>query len=160
MIDKGILLTVLTAVGGSAVIVGALAKFIGQLWSDRLSRLGQFRQEIDLDLRNKRIDAYSKLWQSTSVLPKWNRNSELTYEDLEKFNEKLSSWYFNEGGVFLSRTAQQNCFAPLRKELTALAQNNETGLVTDEHYTLLSECCSRLRAALAHDIQSRRDGAV
>src|SRR5215208_5807635 len=40
----------------------------------------------DVDLRQKRVDAYRSLWQSTRLLPTFPRRAAVTYRELEGFS--------------------------------------------------------------------------
>lgn len=151
---------ILAGVLGSSIIIGVLIKFVLSVWADRISRVEAIHNEIDLDLRNRRIEGYSSLWRSTGLLPKWPPNRTIEYEDLNKLNDRLSQWYFEEGGIFLSRSAHNNNFDPLRAALAKLQLDEEVGLVSETHYEEIRELCSKLRSALSYDIQSRRDSEL
>lgn len=153
-----IVMTVITAAGGSALIVAGLAAWLGKVWADRMSQSQKFLQGIDIDLRKRRIDVYGELWRATSLLPKWPRASGVTYQQLLQFSESMRSWYFEKGGMYLSRSTHRDAYGPLQDQLAAILRNNESGVVSDEDYEAVRACCSSLRTALARDIESRREG--
>ena len=68
-----IVVSIITAAGGSAVIVAGLAAWLGKVWADRLAQANKLFTDIDLDLRAKRIPVYAELWKATDLLPKWPR---------------------------------------------------------------------------------------
>lgn len=76
-------------------------------------QLLQTSLKIDLDLRKRRLDVYQEIWQKTEILPKWPRAESVTYDNLHKFSESLRQWYFNKGGIFLSRSTHSNAYIPL-----------------------------------------------
>ncbi len=62
---------------------------------------------IDSDLRAHRIEVYCELWKKTGLLPQWPRNQQLTYAELRQFTTDLRDWYFERGGMYLSRSARE-----------------------------------------------------
>lgn len=108
MSSMEIILTVLGAAGGTGVIVAGLGAWLGKVWADRIAQAQKLAGEIDLDLRKRRIDAYKELWTATAVLPKWPRAQGVTYESLLALSAAMRRWYFDGGGMYLSRTALAN----------------------------------------------------
>lgn len=153
-----IILTVLTAAGGTGVVVVGLSVWLGKVWADRISQTQQLLGQIDIDLRDKRIAVYKGLWQSTALLPKWPREPGVTYEQLFGLSKTLRTWYFEGGGMYLSRTTYRDAYAPLQDTLAGVLATHTTGAISDEHYDLIRTRCSTLRGALANDIESRREG--
>jgi hypothetical protein len=160
-------------VGGTALtgVVAALSAWLGNVWATRIAdaekavlekeieRLKtelQFLSQIDLDLRTRRIPHYAQIWSRLKLLPKWPRNQELTYSDLQDLSKQLREWYFQEGGMFLSREAFDNGYRPLQEALTDIFKVKQEGLVSDIDYEQIRQRCSTLRTALTDDIQSRR----
>jgi len=111
--------------------------------------------QIDIHLREKRITVYQKLWQATALLPKWPRAKNLTYEHLIKFSETLRDWYFQEGGMYLSKDARE-AYGALQDEIWAILGDQPTGDLQPEHYDKIREQCSTLRRELTDDILSLR----
>ena len=166
---------ILTSIGGTAVVVGGVAAWIGKLYADRAAaRLTASHQKdlastsaslrlsatIDLDLRNHRLTAYKSLWQETSLLPRRPRATDVSYEELRKLRDRLRRWYFETGGIFLSRSAQRHGFVPLQDELCTALEGAPDGPIPDEIYERIRKRCSRLRSHLARDIQSRKEGPL
>ena len=117
MTPTEIIMTALTAAGGSAVIVAGLAAWLGKVWADRIAQTQKLMQEIDIDLRTKRIGVYEELWRSTAILPKWPKATGVTYEQLLLFSESLRTWYFQKGGMYLSFSTHKNAYGPLQDAL-------------------------------------------
>jgi hypothetical protein len=115
-------------------------------------------QEIDIDLRTKRIGVYEELWKSTAILPKWPKATGVTYEHLLLFSESLRTWYFQKGGMYLSLSTQKKAYSPLQDALAEVLRAHKSGPVSDGDYETIRSCCSTLRTALAGDIESRREG--
>lgn len=153
-----IILTVLTAAGGSAVVLAALAAWLGKVWADRIAQNQKFQADIDVDLRIRRIAVYQELWTATSLLPKWPKTPGITYEQLLKFSENLRDWYFMKGGMYFSRSTHDHAYTPLQDALAEVLESNKSGVISDAHYEKIRKACSTLRSALAGDIESRREG--
>ena len=148
-----IILTVLTAVGGTGVVIAGLAAWLGKVWADRIAQTQKLRGEIDVDLRTRRIEVYGELWKATALLPKWPREPGVTYEKLLDFSKTLRKWYFETGGMYLSRTTHDKAYSPLQDALADLLKVHQSGPISDEHYEAIRKHCSSLRSALANDIQ-------
>ena len=153
-----IILTVLTAAGGSAVVLAALAAWLGKVWADRIAQNQRLHADIDVDLRVRRIAVYKELWSATSLLPKWPKATDVTYEDLLRFSEDLRDWYFKKGGMYFSRSTHDKAYSPLQDALAEVLRSKSSGVITDEHYEKIRTACSTLRSALAGDVESRREG--
>ena len=153
-----IILTVLTAAGGAAVVLAALAAWLGKVWADRIAQNQKLHADIDVDLRVRRIDVYQELWTATSLLPKWPKASGLTYEQLLAFSQTLRDWYFMKGGMYFSRSTHDKAYSPLQDALAEVLRSNSSGVISDAHYEKIRRACSTLRSALAGDIESRREG--
>jgi hypothetical protein len=150
--------TILTAAGGAAVIIAGLAAWLGKVWADRITQAQKLLSDIDVDLRNRRIAVYAELWKSTAILPMWPRATGVTYEQLTRFSESLRTWYFQTGGMYLSRSTHDKAYSPLQQALKELLQPHPVGVISDEHYETIRKRCSALRTALAGDLESRREG--
>lgn len=152
-----IVTSVLSAAGGSGVVLAAMSAWLGKVWSDRIARVENLLGQVDLDLRQRRIDVYKELWGATAVLPKWPRAEVVTYDDLLKFSQTLQDWYFHRGGMYLSRTTHREGYAELQTTIENILKARPSGLISEEHYDLVRERCSSHRSHLASDIESRRD---
>jgi len=153
-----IIFTVIASAGGAGLIIAGLGAWLGRVWADRLSQSQKLMGEIDLDLRKRRIDAYSQLWKSTGLLPQWPRTEGVTYEHLYEFSGLLRQWYYEVGGIYLSRTSHKVGFVPLQECLGQLRRQGRTVPLADADYESIRKLCSGLRTALANDIESRREG--
>jgi len=158
--DTNLVSALLASLGGGLVAAGALAAWLGSVWKERISRNEAAVMQIDIDLRLRRIEVYKPLWELTALLPRWPRNPEVTYEALLGFTEALRKWYFDGGGMYLSRTTHKLGYYPLQQELERILGQGKTGQVSQDSpddYGALRDRCSTLRSNLAADIASRRD---
>jgi hypothetical protein len=147
-------------------IIGVVAGFLGKILLDRLTQANKRDIDVDLDMRKRRLDVYAELWTATALLPKWPRNENLTFEQLQELQTTLKNWYFNKGGIYLSRSTFDHAYTPLQDKLTDIAKFGLKGpvplaqsLATDQRdaYEEVSSACSNLRTSLTRDVQSRRE---
>ena len=145
--------------GGVAVVVGGLAGWLGSVLQARLNKAMDTSAAIDVDLRNRRIAVYQDLWKMTRLLPKWPRNQELQYADLEALSARLRDWYFSGNGMYLSRATHQHGYSPLQDALAQVLKSKPSGAVPstepNDVYEFVRARCSRLRTELTLDIESR-----
>lgn len=155
-----IILTVIASAGGAGVVIAGLAAWLGKVWADRMAQSQRLIGDIDLDLRSRRIDAYAELWKATGLLPAWPKATGVTYADLQQLSQTLRSWYYDKGGMFLSRSTHANAYGPLQGAISELLRTGKSGVLSDADYDLIRRQCSTLRTALANDIESRREGPI
>lgn len=155
-----VVLAVLAAVGGGGALVVALGAWLGRVWGDRLAQSQKYAGEIDLDLRKRRIEVYGPLWQATSLLPKWPRDEGVTYEQLAQLGRDLRRWYYEVGGMYLSRTTHDEGYGPLQGAIASAVGEGRTGPLTPADYEAIRKRCSALRSLLAADVESRRDSPL
>lgn len=144
--------------GGVAVVLGGLAGWIGSVLQARINKATDTSAAVDIDLRNRRISAYQDLWKMTRALPKWPRNQDLQYSDLEALSARLRDWYFAGNGMYLSRATHAHGYSPLQEALAKILQKGAKGQVSMAEggdYDKVRDRCSRLRTELTLDIESR-----
>ena len=118
-----------------------------------------FAQGVDTDLRNRRIDAYQKLWQMTELLPLYPRRDEVSNRELRSLSEGVRDWYFRVGGIFMS-TNTRDAYFLLQQDLQSQIAAVDTDTISDEVYERIRERCSTLRTELTDDLLSRRAAPV
>ncbi|MBK9940638.1 MAG: hypothetical protein IPP13_03330 [Kouleothrix sp.] len=111
--------------------------------------------QIDTHLREQRIKVYGTIWLATSILPRWPRATGVTYPDILRFSETLRSWYFEQGGMWLSTDARQ-VYGQLQEQIWQILPKHSDGTITDEEYDAVLAQCSALRTELTKDLVSRR----
>ena len=119
--------------------------------------------EYDRKLRSERLDAYRELFKRLKPLARYSRERPLTYNIIKDTSEDLRDWYFDIGGIYLSKESRTPYF-----ELKRLMQNiidNEkfqkdpkTPFGEDMNDLLepLLEQGKLLRESLTNDIGTRR----
>lgn len=155
-------------------ILGVIVGFLGKVLLDRFTFANKRDVEVDVDMRKRRLDVYPELWKLTELLPKWPRNPNVTYEQLGKLQKDLMTWYFNKGGIYLSRSSFDDAYRPLQETLTAVSKLERKGFLPKEPflenakigddkcdvYDAVREACSKLRSALTQDVESRREAPI
>ncbi len=91
----------------SVIVSGLVAYAVAQAQTRR-----EASSQLDSELREARLNAYPWLWKMTELLPLWPPD-EVRYEQLVDLSYRMRNWYFNQGGIYLSRPAQ---FAYLRAQ--------------------------------------------
>ncbi|HET7283935.1 MAG TPA: hypothetical protein VFI70_04550 [Nitrososphaeraceae archaeon] len=114
--------------------------------------------EYDLDLRTRRIEAYKALWSEHYLLRYFSRPTRITYGDLEALQARLSSWYYDTGGLFLTETSQKiyhMFIQELEYRTRNLSVNKSKELVGESDLEIIRNFGSRFRTNLCKDIGTR-----
>lgn len=116
--------------------------------------------EYDKKLRAERLDAYKLLWKELKPLARYSPENDLTYEIVKSVSGKMRDWYFDTGGIYLSRQSRKPYF-DLKETLQKIIDNKDLILQKDEplkiDLTGLLEQGKDLRESLSDDIGTRRD---
>jgi hypothetical protein len=143
-----VLISVLTLIGG-AVVSGALTY---------LGTRRKLALDYDADLRERRISAYQDLWKRLEPLSKYVPAA-FSHADAEGLAESLRTWYFHDGGLFLSTAARNDCFALqdiLRYIIDGWGWETPDKLnLTPAAREILRAYGSRLRTGLTLDVGTR-----
>jgi len=110
--------------------------------------------KFDASLRDLRIAAYKDLWRTLEDLAKYGRRDPLLKHRAQTLRDELKTWYFETGGLVLSRDARQDYFALLDGLEVVIAAAEDTLSAADDEY--LRVLGSRLRTALTRDVGTRR----
>jgi len=92
-------------------LVGALVAYVGAILKSRIDT----RSKFDDALFEKRTEVYSKLWATTKEVPMWPKRKGIKYSDLKQYSERLNSWYYETGGIYMSRKSQ-DAYVALQKK--------------------------------------------
>jgi hypothetical protein len=114
------------------------------------------RAGIDETLRAQRLAVYPKLWKDTKAVSRWPR-SHVTRGSLQEVHRDFRSWYYSEGGLFMSESARER-YGDVQELIGALLQHegDPAEELTQDRYTDLMNTTSALRTALTEDLNTRR----
>ena len=116
--------------------------------------------EYDKKLRAERLDAYKLLWKELKPLARYSPENDLTYEIVKSVSGKMRDWYFDTGGIYLSKQSRKPYFE-LKETLQKIIDNKDLILQKAEplkiDLTDLLEQGKDLRESLSDDIGTRRD---
>lgn len=146
----------------TAVLVSTLTLVLGALVSGVLTYLGTRSKlvlDYDADLRSRRVTAYADLWARLEPLAKYAAESSFSETDAKDLATSLRVWYFQKGGLFLSRDTRADYFA-LQNLLTHLSEGwgweapgrERLAPAAREHVRTYG---SRLRSSLTRDVGTR-----
>jgi hypothetical protein len=126
--------------------LGLVAGIVGTAYKSRKA----LESEYDIDLRKTRIDVYKKLWCKLNVLARYSPPP-YSRETVEQLSVALRSWYFEQGGLFMSKHVR-NAYFDLQE---ALAQTLERVDDPASLRRLLVARGSALRTAMSDDVATR-----
>jgi hypothetical protein len=66
--------------------------------------------EYDRKLRSERLDAYRELFKRLKPLARYSPEKPLTYKIIKETSEDLRDWYFDIGGIYLSKESRKPYF--------------------------------------------------
>jgi hypothetical protein len=134
-------------------LMGAVVAYLGAMLKDIVSS----RSKIDAALLKKRTELYGKLWSATQVVSKWPPNEGLDAIGLRRYSECIANWYFDQGGLMLSRRSQVK-YVELQKAIWAVIENTKQteARPNPQEYDRIHAAGSALRTSMTRDIYSRR----
>lgn len=135
-----------------SALVGGVVSYLGAIIKNKLD----MNRTIDNELREKRDKVYKYVWRRTGSLPRRPRLESVTYLDITNLMVDLGTWYYEEGGLYLSGGARR-AFSATMDILERVRQNgNETDVLVESDYEEAREACSKLRSGLSQELLSRR----
>jgi hypothetical protein len=132
-------------------VVAAMLGAVGTYFTARRD----LQLKFDASLRDLRIEAYQELWADLQDLAKYGRSDALTKDQARSLSERLRTWYFKTGGLFLSSSTRRDYFA-MQDGLELIISASDHDRVSDENDEYLRALSSRLRTALTRDVGTRR----
>ena len=142
-------------ISGFAGLVGAILSYIG--FQQQIKR--NLEAKYDSSLRQLRLEAYRKLWADLKVLALFGRAGYPGKDQLDELAEILKTWYFDEGGLYMSEKTRDGYFR-LQRALRTLRESRhwqEAGLseLDPDTFEHLRRIGSRLRTFLTLDVGTR-----
>jgi hypothetical protein len=116
--------------------------------------------EYDKELRKDRLNAYLKLWPKLKPLARYSPPSPVSHKLVKETSEDMRNWYFDIGGVYLSRESRGPYFE-LKKTMQKIIDHPEIpekdGSLPGEWVATLHDQATVLRTALSDDIGTRQE---
>jgi hypothetical protein len=117
--------------------------------------------EYDKDLRTSRLKAYQDLWKLLEPLARYSRPGPVTYVVVKEVAEKMRVWYFQQGGIFLTKESYTPYFS-LKEVMQNIIDDEylkeaNTGDLDEKRLGMLVTGASLLRKSLTEDIGSRNE---
>lgn len=88
----------------TGLVSGAITAVITYFVTLSKARL-ELTIEYDKELRQNRLEAYQKLWKIMKPLARYSAERPLTHQIVKQTSEAMRDWYFDAGGIFLSRAS-------------------------------------------------------
>jgi hypothetical protein len=157
--ERGTMESTLLTITASLVLAGLTALFAYFRTRSRISL--DLSAEYDKDLRTSRLQVYQELWKLLEPLARYSRPGPVTYQVVKDMAEKMRIWYFQQGGIFLTKGSYDPYFT-LKKSLQDIIDDTPCIACKDAEIdkerlaTLLIEG-NLLRSSLTEDIGSRNE---
>ena len=113
--------------GLASGIVSAVLTYFGTRSKIRLD----LSAEYDKELRASRLEVYKELWKLLKPLARYSRESPLTYSVVKKTSEDMRDWYFDRGGIYLSRASRDPYFE-MKKAMQVIIDDTTLAERSDE----------------------------
>jgi hypothetical protein len=143
----------------AGLVSGAITSVITYFATAAKIRL-ELAVEYDKELRKDRLCAYLKLWPKLKALAKYSPPEPVSHELVKRTSEDMRDWYFDIGGVYLSRESRGPYFK-LKKEMQRIiddpARQTQVGPIPSELVTTLHDHATKLREALSDDVGTRQE---
>ena len=135
-------------------VIGALTGTGAAFLKNKLD----YRHEVRSDLWNKRFESYARIWKLMQGVPLWPKNDTLTYRGLYEISRRFQDWYFQDGGMLLSKPAREK-YGLMQEAITNTRATHEKGrtdeLVTPDDYSAVQAACSQFRSTVTIELLSR-----
>jgi len=148
----------------SSLITGFASGIISSVltyFSTRSKIRLDMRVEYDKTLHDKRLELYKELWPITKPLGRFVPHFSLTYNIVRKAVTDMHEWYFNEGGIYLSKNSRKPYFH-LKEQMLRVIDNERLEATPDariedkEACNAILNAATSLRTSLADDIRTSR----
>lgn len=139
-------------------VSGALTAIVTYLATRAKTRL-DLNVEYDRDLRKSRLEAYRDLWAKLEPLARYTPERPITYRIVEESSHRMREWYFNVGGIYLSRESRRPYFK-LKDAMQRIIDDDDLRESPEERLQShvlrpLEEHGRALRGSLSDDIGTR-----
>jgi len=146
-----------------SVLIGAVSGAVSAVVTYYATRA---RSRLDLSvtretaLHDARLTAYKKLWPMFEDLSRYGRAQPVTYEILKSVSDRTRTWYYEEGGLYLTPASRDPYFRWKRALQTLLDnpayRNDPKREVPRPDVDGMTEILSELHKSLSDDLDTRR----
>jgi hypothetical protein len=143
----------------AGLVSGAVTSVITYFATAAKIRL-ELTVEYDKELRKDRLRAYLKLWPKLKPLAKYSPPSPVTRQLVKDTSEDMRDWYFDTGGVYLSRKSRGPYFklkGTMQEIIDYSEIEEEDGPLPKELVETIHREATRLRSALSDDVGTRQE---
>jgi hypothetical protein len=143
----------------AGLVSGAITSVITYFATAAKIRL-ELTIEYDKELRKDRLGAYLKLWPKLKPLARYSPPSPVGHQLVKKTSENMRDWYFDTGGVYLSRESRDRYFklkATMQKIIDNPKIPEKDGSLPPGLVATLHDEATELRAALSDDVGTRQE---
>ena len=140
-----------------SILAGLIGLIVGGFvsWITTNARLHrELELRYDSDLREKRVAAYTTLWDKTKRVPRARMRGYVTGASLWDLRKDWHDWYYGEGGIYMSKSVRRAYFAAANA-LQTMADTAGSREITEEEYKGVYKKTKVLRDALTADIGAR-----
>ena len=112
----------------------------------------------DADLRSERLKAYRELWKRLERLASNPPPGPVTGPVLDEIALELREWYFQQGGIFMSRPSQR-AYVKLQEGIGASSSQttrSTDGVLAEREIETIRKLASVLRTWTTRDVLTRR----
>jgi hypothetical protein len=147
---------------GENIIIGLISGIVGAVityFTTRSKIRLELTAEYDKELRKKRLEVYQELWKLLKPLARFSRENPITYQIVKDTSENMRNWYFDTGGIFLTKESRIPYFA-LKKEMQKIIDNDDleksVEMIREEELNPILRQGNSLRTSLSEDIGTRK----
>jgi len=143
-------------IGGAAGLISAVITHFSTRAKIRLD----LAAEYDKQLQESRLEVYKILWGMLEPLARYGRDKPVTHAVLRAISDQTRSWYFQKGGIYLTKRSRKPYFKwkevmqPLLDDPNLAAQPDRE--IDKVRLDATVAAGSALRTALSDDIGTKR----
>jgi hypothetical protein len=147
----------------TSVLIGGLAGGVSAAityFSTRAKLRLDVAAQYDKQLQESRLAAYIKLWAMLEPLARFGRDKPVTYAVLKDISDRTRTWYFQTGGIYLTRASATPYFKwkalmqPLLDDPELAKKPDEA--IPESQLKEIIAAGSTLRTSLSDDIGTKR----
>ena len=147
----------------NSVLIGAVAGILSAAithFSTRSKIRLDLSAQYDKQLQESRLAAYITLWAMLEPLARFGRENEVTYAVLLGISTKTRQWYFQTGGIYLTRASADH-YTKWKKLMQLVLDDADLkkqpdSSIPDKQRDDIIAAGSTFRTSLSEDIGTKR----